>query len=172
MITPETQKNVFDELRQKLSDGIITSKEFLDNFFVEDQSTTNISVIEKDLEFLCSPYIENYFNSKPEYVDEYKRILSITEFHFAQRLAIENLDGFLIHFQKALDSANDSHWAAYIQGTIAYLEGKEISEQIIKNAEIPHHTDQRNSDILRNFNVCLKQRGKPSYREDYFKMGK
>jgi hypothetical protein len=51
-----------------------------------------------------------------------------------------------------------------VEGTLMYIDGKEIPEEIQAKVD-----EQRNADILRNFNAGLKERGVPSYWEDYSK---
>jgi hypothetical protein len=51
-----------------------------------------------------------------------------------------------------------------VEGSLLYMNGKEIPEDLIARV-----TQLRNADILRNFNVGLRERKNPDYNKDYSK---
>ncbi len=71
----------------------------------------------------------------------------------------------LPYFKSALNSAEKGYsekWKNYVFGTVTYLEGREIPENIINGSNMGN-----NAEILRNFNKQLKRRGGPDYKNDY-----
>lgn len=164
----EDKKNKYDSLKGDLFNGSISLEEARDKLMEWDQLTSSRDASDENLVFLRDPQIVEYINQHPEAQDKYHGFLSFTEFHVAQRIASNNPVEAIEHFRKALESAkvdksNDS-WAAYVEGSLLYLEGKEIPEELIRKVE-----SSRNAQILRNFNAGLKERGAPSYVEDYSK---
>lgn len=176
MENPEQPKNTYDLLKESMLSGEISLEDVKNELMEMDQSTQDRIASIENLKFLLNPEVVEFVNSKPEYIDGYKSILSFTEFHVAQILAGEQDISALDYFKNALENAKpESSWAAYIQGTILYMEGKEIPEEIILKAETKNFNEgtpqiQRNMQILRNFNKGLKERGHTSYKEDYSKL--
>jgi hypothetical protein len=160
--------NKYDTLKQKLFSGSISLEETKNLLMEWDQETYSRDASDENLKFLNDPKITEYINQNPEEKEGYHNFLSFTEFHVAQRLTSSNPTEAIEHFKKALENAqmdqSDESWVAYIQGSILYLEGKEIPEELIKKAE-----QSTNAQILRNFNKGLKERGSPSYMDDYNK---
>lgn len=72
----------------------------------------------------------------------------------------------LEHFEKAWELAKPrpayASWAAYIEGTMLYLQGKRIPEQVIGAVK-----EEINAGVLRRLNRGLKLRGHASYKQDY-----
>lgn len=160
----EGEKNKYDSLKKGLFNGSISLEEVRDKLMEWDQSTPSRDASDENLMFLHDPQIVDYIAQHPETKEGYHNFLSFTEFHVAQRIASSNPTEATEHFRKALESAQVDHWAAYVEGSLLYMEGKEIPEELIEKAE-----SSRNSQILRNFNAGLRERGAPSYMEDYGK---
>ncbi|MFW5853398.1 MAG: hypothetical protein ACOCU8_02095 [Patescibacteria group bacterium] len=161
--------NKYNSLKEKLFSDSISLEEVRDRLMEWDQATSARDASDENLVFLLDPQIVEYINQHPEAREWYHRFLSFTEFHVAQRLASNNqTDKAIKHFRKALENAQinqlDEGWAAYVEGSLLYMEGKEIPEELIEKAE-----SSRNAQILRNLNEGLKERGTPSYVEDYSK---
>lgn len=166
-INQESQENPYISLKKKLLRKEISLIEIRNQLLKMDQKTPTHEAAESNLEFLKDPDIVEFVNSQPDALDNYKRFLSFTEFHIAQLHASENNTDALGHFRSALDSSLDQNWSAYIQGTILYIQGKEIPEELILGTE-----NEKNIQVLRNLNAGLKSRGNPSYREDYMSLPK
>jgi hypothetical protein len=162
----EQPKNFYINLKSDLLSGKLTFKDVRDKLFELDQQTESRDAAKENLNFLYDPEIVDLINSNPDYVDKYQSFLSLTEFHVAQELAIENKNNSLDHFKKALENSEKDSWSAYIEGTIFYMEGKIIPDEIITKAKV---MSERNAKILLNFNLGLKKRGNILYEEDYFK---
>lgn len=164
----ESEVDVYKTLKDNVLNGSLSFSELRDRLLELDQKTPSRDACLTNLEFLKDSDIYGIVLKSPETADEYKKFLSFTEFHVAQKLAHENDQNSIFHFQEALKAAEDSGnegWIAYIKGTLLYMEGKEIPEELIKKSS----ESGRNSDILRNLNEGLKHRGKPSHTEDYEK---
>lgn len=166
MEQPEQLKDIYINLKSDLLNGKSTFNDVRNKLFELDQETKSRDAAKENLNFLYDSEVVNFVNSNPDYVAGYESFLSLTEFHVAQELAIENEDDSLDYFKKALKNSKNDSWSAYIEGTILYMEGKMIPENIIRKAEI---IGERNAQILRNFNLGLGERGHPSYVEDYSK---
>lgn len=164
----EGEKNQYDSLKEGLFNGSVSLEEVRDKLMEWDQSTPSRDASDENLKFLRDPQVVQYISQHPEAQEGYHGFLSFTEFHVAQRIAASNPTEAIEHFRKALESArvdqSDDSWAAYVEGSLLYMEGKEIPEDLIGKAE-----SSRNAQILRNFNAGLKERGAPSYMEDYAK---
>lgn len=161
-------ENTYQSLKERLLSGVVSLEDVRKTLLALDQSTPSRDAAEGNLKFLYDPEMVEYVEKKSENTEAYYRFLSLTEFHVAQKFALKEPAESLSYFKKSLESAKkDSSqevWIAYVQGTILYMEGKEIPESIIDAAK-----DQRNMEILRNFNTGLKARGTPLYKEDYSK---
>lgn len=175
---PERLQNVYDLLKIHLLDGDISFEDVRKELMEMDQSTNMHDASEDNLVFLEDPDIVKYFSSQSEeVVSYYNSTLSFARFHVAQRriLIDDNAEEGLRLFKKSLENRTDNSFTAYIQGTVLYLEGKEIPEELILKAEIKDFKEgtpntQRNMTILRNFNRGLKERGNISYKEDYSRL--
>lgn len=166
---PENTKNIYENLKSDLISGNITLNELQDKLLELDQSTLSRDAAEDNLKFLYDPEIINYIKENPDAIIGYHRFLSFTEFHVAQRIAGTNPNEAINHFKKSLESAridqSEKGWLAYVEGTLLYMEGREIPNEIISQAEqIP-----QNATILKHFNAKLAEKGTPSYEEDYGK---
>lgn len=166
-IGAESERNNYQSLKEELLKGSISLEQVRDKLVTFDQETASRDASESNLVFLRDTEIVDFVGKHLEANDSYQRLLSFTEFHVGQRRALEAVDTSIEHFKNALENAKDASWAAYIEGTLLYMQGKEISEDIISKA-----TDGRNSIVLRNLNEGLKSRGSPSYTEDYYKLTK
>lgn len=166
----EGEKNKYDSLKEVLFDGSASLEETIDQLMEWDQSTLSRDASDGNLKFLHDPQIVEYISQYPEVHERYHGFLSFTEFHVAQRLAANNSAEATDHFRKALESARvdqsdtNSSWAAYVEGSLLYMQDKEIPEELIAKVG-----SSRNAQILRNFNAGLKERGTSSYMEDYRK---
>lgn len=162
------QDEIYKSLKNDLLSGNILFEQVRNKLLELDQETLSRDAAETNLIFLRDPEIVEYISQNPEVYEIYNRFFGFTEFHIAQRLAIENNGSSLIHFQNALECANQDtsrdSWRAYVEGTLLYMQGKEIPEDLILKVE-----EERNAEILRNFNKGLKERGIPLYKEDYGK---
>lgn len=166
----ETQNNSvnseYKSLRDSLFNGSVTLGEVLDMLLKLDQSSGTRDASDENLKFLLEPEIIEYVDTHPDFREEYHNLLSLTEFHVAQRMVSNNPAEAIKHFKKSLESAkfdqSDESWSAYVEATIMYMEGREIPEELIAKAE-----QSKNALILRNFNLGIKERGSPSYMEDY-----
>lgn len=166
-IKNEGAKNKYESLKEGLFTGSVSLEDVRDRLMEWDQSTSSRDASDKNLLFLRDPQIVAYIAQHPEAQEVYHAFLSFTEFHVAQRIVSDNPTEAAAHFRKALESArmdqSDESWAAYVEGTLLYMEGKEIPDDLIAKAE-----SSRNAQILKNFNTGL-ERGTPSYIEDYSK---
>jgi hypothetical protein len=164
----ENVENKYVSLKEALLNGSVSIDEVRKNLMVLDQSTTTRDASEENLNFMLDPDIMDYVAKHPETSSVYHDFLSFTEFHVAQRYALDSSPEATDHFRKALENAQISKahksWAAYVESTLLYIQGQEIPEELILKAELP-----RNMQILKNFNMGLKERGAPSYKEDYSK---
>jgi|ERR1700722_3923722 len=159
----------YQDLKSKLLNDELSFEEIRKRLFEFDQAVPTRDAADENLKFLYDPEVAHYVHAHPEAIKEYKDILGFTEFHVAQRLAVDGSMEAMEHFRKSLenaDPADDEGWAAYVEGSLLYMEGKEIPEEIIEKAG---KRGERNKDILRNFNAGLRVRGAISYLEDYSK---
>ena len=154
-------------IKERLLNKQISLEEFRNILFERDQLNLTRSASMENLKLLTDPEVVQFLQRNLEDKREYYRFLSLTEVHIAQILYQrgEEAEGFS-HFNRALSYAReatmDESWVAYLEGTISYLEGREISEEVIEKV-----TEPRNREILIHFNGGLRKRGKPSYIEDY-----
>jgi hypothetical protein len=158
----------YEALKKSLLDGSIIFTDVLKKLSELDQSTLSRDYSEQNLIFLINPEIVNYINQHAEFLSDYYDFLSFTQFHIGQRRATDNLPEAINYFRQALESArlniSSESWTAYVEGTLLYMEGKNIPKEIIIKVE-----ENRNAQILENLNLGLKQRGFPLYSEDYGK---
>lgn len=161
----ENFKN-YEKLKSDILNGSLSFEKVQEKLFNLDQSTPSRDASEENLKFLRDPQIVEYAKQHPEIFGGYQNFLSLTEFHVAQNLALNDSAEAIEHFRKALESSlveSSDQWTAYIKGTLLYIEGKEIPEEIIARAG-----QSRNAQVMRNFNSGLRKRGRPSYKEDLF----
>lgn len=159
-----------EELKVKLLKKEISFLDVKDRLLELDQNDIYRSASENNLAFLNDDEIIYYIEGiEDEIKNEYYNFLSFTEFHVGQRLAANDCNEIALdHFKHSLEYSekipcNDS-WNNYIKGTISYLEGRKIDQEIIDNIE-----EELNAEVLRNFNNGLKKRGYPAYMVDYTK---
>ncbi|OGN27554.1 MAG: hypothetical protein A3A33_05030 [Candidatus Yanofskybacteria bacterium RIFCSPLOWO2_01_FULL_49_25] len=165
----EVDRFEYKSLKEGLLNGSVSLEEVRNKLIGLDQSTLPRDASVENLNFLYDPQIVDFLNQQqPEVVEGYGRLLSFTEFHVAQSLVANNPQGAVDHFRKALESVRADQsvgsWTAYIEGTLLYMEGKEIPDDLIARVVEP-----RNLEILKNFNAGLRERGTPSYEKDYSK---
>lgn len=160
-------QDIYMTSKEELLNGKITFEELRDKLVVLDQLTDSRTAAIDNLKFLYDQEIIDYVKFNIEVFRGYKALLSFTEFHVGQIFARIDKEDALDHFRSALENAQDGSWAAYIEGTILYMEGKIIRSTIISKARV---LSKRNADILTNFNLGLAERGHPSYSEDYSKI--
>jgi len=134
-----------------------------------DQSTSARDAALDNLTFLRDEDIVAYIDTQhTDIQDVYHKFVSFTAFHVGQSLALKQDTEALSYFQQALTEAQKgnfgSSWIAYIEGTVLYLQGKTIPEDLISKV-----TESRNAEILRNFNEGLVNRGDSQYKEDYMR---
>lgn len=156
-----------ESLKSKLLTGDMTLDEALRVLLSFDQETPTHDASVDNLLILKDPEVIEFFEKQsPEIISRYNNFLSITEFHVAQRLALSGDEySALPYFKLALNSAEKGYserWKNYVFGTVMYLEGREIPEDIINGSNMGN-----NAEILKNFNKKLRQRGKPDYKNDY-----
>lgn len=167
----ESQSKEYQCLKEDLLSGVRTAEEVCGRLLGLDQATTTRDAADYNLKFLQDVEITAFVEAHPEVQEGYYKFLSLTEIHVAQRLAFSGQDTALDHFKATLaagELANQEDWGvAYIEGTILYMQGKKIPDEIIERArEAPR---DRNIQILENFNKGLAERGFPSYSEDFLK---
>ena len=160
----ENKKEVNITLKEKLLNGEISFGFLKDRLLENDQVDLERTASLKNLELLSQLELVGYVKENPEIIEEYYRFLSFTEFHVAQNF-IKNNES-LSYFENALLHAkkgkSDEAWVAYIEGTLLYLKGQPVPEELITKTIV-----SGNDLILNNFNNGLKERGIPSYLEDY-----
>lgn len=164
----EKEQNIYQDLKKNLLNGEISFLDLRDKLVEMDQATTSHDAATTNLNFLKDPEVNKLVQEHPEIIDGYNRLLSFTEFHIAQSLAISDDVTAIDHLNEALKSAlesGDESWTAYVKGTQLYLSGEKIPNEIIDQV-----TSENNKKILLNFNVGLDQRGVPSYGQDYFRV--
>ena len=125
---PKFQKVPTDEeyrdLKSRLFDGSLSFDQVYDELLKFDQSIPTRDAADENIKFLYDPELEQYVQGHPEMEVMYKNILTLTEFHVAQRLAWDGSEGAVEHFRKALESAEPgTDWAAYVEGSLLYGEG-------------------------------------------------
>lgn len=162
----EIRNETYNSLKNDLLSNKLSFESFINKLLEIDQSDPGRTASLENLKLLNDPEIVDFIKEKPEIFDVYYRFLSFTEFHVAQ-INAENGD-CLKYFTDALAHAKDGHgdeaWIAYIEGTLLYMRGQSIPEDIIEKTIV-----LGNDRILRNFNKGLQERGVPSYLEDYSK---
>ncbi len=164
-IDQESRNPKYVFLKEGLLNGSTSLEEVRNALLELDQSTPSRDAAEENLYFLYDPQIVEYINQHPEALSGYRIFLSFTEFHVAQRLTSRNPNDAIEHFNKALACASsDKSWAAYVEGSLLYMGGKKIPEELIVRVQQP-----RNVQILRNLNAGLEKRGTVFYEEDYSK---
>ncbi len=156
-------------LKQQLLHNNISFLTVRDALMQLDQSTPTRDASIDNLNFLMDEDIVAYIDTQhTDIQDAYHKFISFTAFHVGQSLALKQDTEALSYFQQALTEAQKgnfgSSWIAYIEGTMLYLQGKTIPEDLIGKV-----TESRNAEILRNFNEGLVNRGDSQYKEDYMR---
>ncbi len=158
------------KLKQMLIDKKINFENVRDKLLELDQNDIYRTTSESNLDFLLDPEVIKYVESSSDSDKNiYHNFLSLTEFHVGQRVVEDSKEVAINHFKNALSSYEKCNeqscsWSNYIKGTICYLEGNKIDEEIIYSID-----EFANASILENLNHGLKTRGYPSYMEDYSK---
>lgn len=159
-------KDFYSSLKEQLLHNNISFLVIRDVLMQLDQSTPTRGASIDNLNFLMDEDIVAYIEKHVDVQEVYHKFISFTVFHVGQSLALKQDTDALLYFQQTLTEAQKgnfgSSWIAYIEGTILYLQGKTIPEDLIGKV-----TESRNAEILRNFNEGLKDRGTVEYREDY-----
>ena len=174
----ELQRNISKEkiidkeylkIKNDLLSGDLPVSDFRDKLLKLDQSDFSRIKSIHNLEILKDPEVVNFIFSKndKEIEDSYKKLLSFTEFHVGQiELTNKNNNGAL-HIKEALKLAEetngDDRWINYLKGTVCYLNGAKIPEEILEMVK----DSNNNHKILESFNSGLKERGYPNYSVDY-----
>lgn len=167
--TQENQENQYVTLKRGLLSGALSLVEVKDTLLGLDQATLSRDASEDNLRFLRDPEVVAYVATRsPKEIAGYHSLLSFTEFHIGQRTALNNQEEAIEHFERALESAKmegapDEEWSAYIEGTLLYLNGVKIPEEIFAKIE-----SRNNIAFLQRLNAGLQKRGIPSYASDYF----
>lgn len=160
-------KDFYSSLKEQLLHNNISFLTVRDALMQLDQSTPTRDASIDNLNFLMDEDIVAHIDTQHTDIrDAYHKFISLTSFHVGQSLALKQDTEALSYFQQALTEAQKGNfgtsWIAYVEGTITYLQGKNIPEKLILQV-----TESRNAEILRNFNEGLKDRGTVEYREDY-----
>ncbi len=160
--------NEYLKIKNDLLSGILSIHDFRGKLLELDQSDCSRVRSINNLEILKDREVINFIFSKndKETEDSYKKFLSFTEFHVGQIELINKNNNGIIHIKEALklaEESDDDRWISYLKGTVFYLEGKEISEEILDSVK----DLDNNYKILKSFNVGLRERGSPDYSIDY-----
>ena len=164
--------NIYEILKNDLLAEKISPEYFGDKLFELDQSSPERKACFENEKILLDEEVSKYFKQEEELQKKYFRFLGFTQFHIAQNLVGNNQEEALIYFEKSLESSlkgeSDDPWIAYVEGTISYLKGQKIGEEVIERSIVKDGSSkQNNTKILESFNKGLEERGKPSYYEDY-----
>lgn len=155
----------YDQLRENVVSGTATIEQVRDALVAIDKERTGAYSPEENLAFLQDETVKNTFLEDEGSIEKYNQLLSLTQFQCGQEYALKESPQAFEFLNDALDTAqkfSNPAWAAYLQGTILYLLGKQIPEQIIAT------TKGSNRIILAKFNEGLAQRGNiPLYKQDY-----
>ncbi len=160
--------NEYLKIKNDLLSGILSIHDFRGKLLELDQSDCSRVRSINNLEILKDREVINFIFSKndKETEDSYKKFLSFTEFHVGQIELINKNNNGIIHIKEALklaEESGDDRWISYLKGTVFYLEGKEISEEILDSVK----DLDNNYKILKSFNAGLRERGYPDYSIDY-----
>jgi len=161
-----SKEDIYHSLKKDFINGQITFLEVRDRLLELDQNTLDRENSDKNLDFLNDPEILNLVSQSKENLTGYYRFLSFTEFHVGQRLAMGKIEDASLHFRESLKNArlgeSDESWCSYVEGTIIYIEGNQIPEDVIEKVK-----EEPNKNILVRLNKGLKERGFPDYKLDY-----
>lgn len=161
-------KESHSSLKEQLLHNNISFLAARDVLMQLDQSTPTRDASIDNLNFLMDEDIVAYIDKHVDVQDAYHKFVSLTAFHVGQSLALKQDTDALLYFQQSLTEAQKgnfgSSWIAYVEGTILYLQDKNIQEELIGKV-----TESRNAEILRNFNEGLVNRGDSQYKEDYMR---
>lgn len=168
-----SQENIIDNqylrVKNDLLSGALSVYDFRDKLLELDQSDISRIKSINNLEILKDPEVVDFVFSKNDQEIErsYKRFLGFTEFHVGQIELNNKNDNGVVHIKEALklaeESDGDDGWINYLKGTIFYLNGQEIPEEILEGVK----DSNNNYKILKSFNSGLKERGYPEYLVDY-----
>jgi len=157
------------KIKDDLLSGELSLREFREKIIELDQSNIFRTKSISNLELLRDPEVVNFIFSKNDLEAEsyYKKLLSLTEFHAGQVELNNKENKGVVHIKEALriaeESDDDSRWINYLKGTVFYLNGQEIPEEILEEVK----DSDNNYKILKSFNRGLKERGYPEYLVDY-----
>lgn len=160
----------YEAMKEALLRGEMSLSEAQEKIIELDQSTLSREKAVENLKFLLDEEIVAFIdkNATDKEKQGYKALLGFTEFHVAQKLTKENPAESLKFFKEAWENIKNvpwgDSWKAYVEGTILYMENKEIPEDLIERAG-----KGRNAQILKNFNEGIEERGVSNYTEDYLK---
>jgi hypothetical protein len=114
----EAEQSRYNSLKEKLLTGQITVEAFRDQLVLWDQETSSREASEENLVLLNDPQIKEYIEQHTETRRGYFNLLSLTEFHVAQRLAKLNQVEAVIHLRKALEYSlngySDKSWTSVL----------------------------------------------------------
>ncbi len=159
----------YELLKEGLVSGDMSLEAIAKQLIEFDQSTPSRELAKDNVDFLKDKEVVDFVQTlNPEVVKGYHRLLSFFEFHVAQQLANKNTEEAKEFFQNSLEDAKQGgskdDWLAYIEGTLLYINGQTIPEDIIDRV-----TEPRNAKILKRFNNGLRERNGPDYDKDYNK---
>jgi hypothetical protein len=168
-LVKENREMPYLKIKEDLLSGALSIYDFRDQLIELDQSDSSRVKSINNLELLRDPEVVAFIFSKNDQEIErsYKRFLGFTEFHVGQiELTNKNNNGAL-HIKEALKLAEetngDDRWINYLKGTVCYLNGQKIPEEILEMVK----DSNNNHKILESFNSGLKKRGYPDYSIDY-----
>lgn len=157
-------------VKSELLEGKISLREFSDKIIELDQITLDRKNALENLNILSSPDLVEYVEKQDEDIKKsFFRLRGFTEFHVFQIKAEHNEPDALTFLKEALEDYNmgrnldSENFIKYIEGTLMYMQGEEISDEILKELK-----EDNNLKILKRMNDGLIRRGYPSYNEDYY----
>lgn len=162
----ENEEDKYEALKAQYLNGGVALGSVLEKLTEFDQSTAMRDAAHENLTFLYDPQIVSEVSRSPESCAAYARFLNFTEFHVGQRLALSGSSEAIEHIKNSLKLSSadpgQSSWAAYVNGTLMYLEGKQIPESVIADVR-----EEINANVLRSLNDGLMRRSYPLYKADY-----
>lgn len=157
------ENNIILDIKNKLLKNEINFLEFKNQLLQIDQSTPDRVNAIKVLDILYDKDVVDLINKNEEIIEKYESFLSFIEFHVAQVKLHKNENNYAQNLENALRFAKNEPWKNYILGTILYLEGKIIPEDILEKSK----DLEKNYIILKRFNDRLLERGSSDYISDY-----
>lgn len=157
------ENNIVFDIKNKLLKGEISFLEFKNQLLELDQSTPDRINAIKVLDILYDKDVVELINKNEEIIEHYESFLSFIEFHVAQIKLNKKEKDYTQNLENALRFAQNEPWENYVLGTIIYLEGKIIPEDVLEKSK----GLGKNYSILQRFNDRLIKRGYPDYFTDY-----